>query len=633
MRRMVSGIVLALLLMSMLTLAFNIQPVKASETIYIRANGLVEGTEKIITADNITYTFTDNINEPIVIERNNILINGAGYTLQGVGNGTGISLSERINVTIKNTKIKNFMNGIQLDSSSGNSISGNNITANNWIGIYFITSCNNSISGNNVTANWYSGICLSSSSNNTINGNSVEHYGIILSYSSNNNISRNHIRASDNGIALAYSSNNTINGNYVTSNTISGITVDFFSSSNNISENSVTDNKDGIYVLGSSNYNSLSGNNITNSGEGITLLTSDYSTVSGNLFQNDGLYVLSLHNVVESNFVNGKPLYYLEGVSGKTVSSDAGQVVLVNCSSIVVNNLSLSNTTVGVELLLTRSTVIANNNITNNLYGIMLDSSDNNSISEDNITHNIMVGIYLESSSNNNISRNNITENDDGAWLFYSFYNQFFHNNFDNNFHYQVIIYTKSANTWDNGYPSGGNYWSDYQTRYPSAHEIDSSSIWSTPYSIDVHNIDQYPLMKPYSAPRPSYMLTITATVGGTTNPAAGTYSYTDYSQILVTAIPNANYLLDHWELDIINIGSANPYTVLMNSNHTLNTVFSHAKPAVPVGGYSFPLETNVKPEPSAVYLSFILISAIIFTAIKRKVSRSTQSSSNNARL
>jgi parallel beta-helix repeat protein len=228
MRRMVSGIVLALLLMSMFTLAFNIQPVKASETIYIRANGLVEGTEKIITADNITYTFTDNINEPIVIERNNILINGAGYTLQGVGNGTGISLSERINVTIKNTKIKNFMNGIQLDSSSGNSISGNNITANNWIGIYFITSCNNSISGNNVTANWYSGICLSSSSNNTINGNSVEHYGIILSYSSNNNISRNHIRASDNGIALAYSSNNTINGNYVTGNTISGITVDFF---------------------------------------------------------------------------------------------------------------------------------------------------------------------------------------------------------------------------------------------------------------------------------------------------------------------------------------------------------------------------------------------------------------------
>jgi hypothetical protein len=57
-------------------------------------------------------------------------------------------------------------------------------------------------------------------------------------------------------------------------------------------------------------------------------------------------------------------------------------------------------------------------------------------------------------------------------------------------------------NTWDNGYPSGGNYWSDYQTKYPNATEIDSSGIWNTPYVIDgPNNIDRYPLMHAYFMP------------------------------------------------------------------------------------------------------------------------------------
>ena len=42
-----------------------------------------------------------------------------------------------------------------------------------------------------------------------------------------------------------------------------------------------------------------------------------------------------------------------------------------------------------------------------------------------------------------------------------------------------------SPNTWDNGYPSGGNYWSDYEVRYPDARELDGSGIWDTPYFVD----------------------------------------------------------------------------------------------------------------------------------------------------
>jgi len=78
----------------------------------------------------------------------------------------------------------------------------------------------------------------------------------------------------------------------------------------------------------------------------------------------------------------------------------------------------------------------------------------------------------------------------------------------------------------------------------------------------------------------PTYGLTITTTVGGTTDPAPGTYSYAANSTVQVTAIPEfaipeVNLLFEYWELDSVNVGSANPYTVLMDKNHTLKAVFS----------------------------------------------------------
>ena len=74
-----------------------------------------------------------------------------------------------------------------------------------------------------------------------------------------------------------------------------------------------------------------------------------------------------------------------------------------------------------------------------------------------------------------------------------------------------------------------------------------------------------------------TFTLTIMATIGGTTNPPPGTYTHTVNSIIEVKAIPEANYNFDHWELDGVNVGSTNPYTVLMDRNHTLKPVFSPA--------------------------------------------------------
>jgi len=155
-RKMVSSITLTLLLTGMLTLAFNIQSVRASGTIYIRADGSIDpSTALISTVDNVTYTFTDSINDSIVIERDDIVVDGTGYALQGTNasGSIGADVTGKSNITIKNMTIRAFYYGIYLDSSSNNSISGNNITANNYSGILLYYSSSNSISGNNMTGN------------------------------------------------------------------------------------------------------------------------------------------------------------------------------------------------------------------------------------------------------------------------------------------------------------------------------------------------------------------------------------------------------------------------------------------------------------------------------------------------
>jgi hypothetical protein len=117
-----------------------------------------------------------------------------------------------------------------------------------------------------------------------------------------------------------------------------------------------------------------------------------------------------------------------------------------------------------------------------------------------------------------------------------------------------------------------------------------------------------------------AYQLTITTTSGGTTNPSPGTYIYAAGSSVEVTAIPYANFLFDYWMLDGFNVGSANPYSIVMDKNHTLKAVFSPA-PSPPVGGYSIQIEATTT-KPLTLYLALITILAVGFTTIKRKTTR-----------
>src|SRR5665647_1823775 len=69
--------------------------VKAQTTsIYISSDGSIVGTNNIQRNGDL-YILTGNISGGIAIQKSNIIIDGAGYTLEGYG-GTGIDLTNNL---------------------------------------------------------------------------------------------------------------------------------------------------------------------------------------------------------------------------------------------------------------------------------------------------------------------------------------------------------------------------------------------------------------------------------------------------------------------------------------------------------------------------------------------------------
>ncbi len=101
-----------------------------------------------------------------------------------------------------------------------------------------------------------------------------------------------------------------------------------------------------------------------------------------------------------------------------------------------------------------------------------------------------------------------------------------------------------------------------------------------------------------------TYQLTITTTSGGTTDPAPGTYTYASGSFVSVTAIPETDYVFDHWELDSVDVGSANPYTVLMDKDHTLKAIFTYSPPPPPLSVSISPLSASIPVGSSVTFTS-----------------------------
>jgi len=331
--------------------------------------------------------------------------------------------------------------------------------------------------------------------------------------------------------------NNVINNGY-------GVWL-YGSSSNIISDNNLTNNGVGIKTNDSSNNNNIIGNNVVNntlSGHqylgkvGIIITDSFNNTLKNNIISENGAnfgvtshplqhYLQHyLHQIDDSNTVNGKPIVYWINRTNEVVPINAGYVALVNCTGITVQNQDISGNNRGITLAFTKNSKIIQNTITKNSLGIELVHSSENIIVNNSITENSNDGISLNDYSNNNkvagniisnnrygiglqyynsnnsISENDITQNSVGFTTFSSNNNTVYHNNFINNGDSNRVSSGNSNNIWDNGYPSGGNYWSDYigVDNYKGADQTETGCDGICDIArVVVWNFDNYPLMAP----------------------------------------------------------------------------------------------------------------------------------------
>ncbi|MFQ6061113.1 MAG: nitrous oxide reductase family maturation protein NosD, partial [Thermoplasmata archaeon] len=223
----------------------------------------------------------------------------------------------------------------------------------------------------------------------------------------------------------------------------------------------------------------------------------------------DTIYVFN--GTYHEHVIVNKPLSLIGEDRDRTIvdGSGSGDVVnvtvdWVNITGFVVTNSGQEGGDAGIELHHVQNCYISYNVISRNDWGIFLDSSTNNSISNNTASYN-RGGITLFSSYKNNLFNNTLSpDNANGIFLYDSENNTITSKTFSNNgygiyfwaardnmvannnvyssigtgiylfsssgntiFHNNIVDNARQArnseiNTWDNGYPSGGNYWSDY---------------------------------------------------------------------------------------------------------------------------------------------------------------------------
>jgi parallel beta-helix repeat protein len=121
-------------------------------------------------------------------------------------------------------------------------------------------------------------------------------------------------------------------------------------------------------------------------------------------------------------------------------------------------------------------------------------------ISNSQLSNNNNAGISIAGPCTTTITLNTLAGNNVGIRIENSSGNTIHHNNFMGNGS-NTSLNNAPGNTWDDGYPSGGNYWSDYagQDMYsgPGQDQSGSDGLGDMPYVIDSDNQDRYPLMHP----------------------------------------------------------------------------------------------------------------------------------------
>jgi parallel beta-helix repeat protein len=463
--------------------------------------GIVNSTN--INVNNLTVT--NNTQGILFAYTNNSIIRNISTT----SNRWGILMIESFGNTMSYCAMTTNRYNIDLWYSHNNTINRNMMARAGADGVYLLHSSNNNIVDNNMTTNWS---------------------GIWLDISDANNITNNIITENTHGITLCYSSNNVLNGNNMTANSynfgINGYSLSDFiqdiKTSNTVDGNPIyywVNQHDeqvpfdaGYVALINCTNITAKDLNMKNNAEGILLAYATKCTVSNVTSMNNydaGIWLIKS----KENFIIGNTLLNIP-----PFAASYGLAVDFSNENRIIDN-TLSENLFGIYLYYSDNNILSCNNVTggtipSGLVGICLTRATGNTISDNVLSDNRFIvgaGIYLEWSSNNNTILRNTLENNQYGVNLGGFTTGFCNNNtmYYNNFieNTEQVLTLNSINTWDNGYPSGGNFWSDYAGNDACTglyqNMTGSDGIGDTPYVIDKNNKDRYPLINPWKPPIP----------------------------------------------------------------------------------------------------------------------------------
>lgn len=320
-----------------------------------------------------TYVLSANIvnsaaSKCINITSSNVILDGAGYTIDGTGtentygvyvyDPAGVGLT---NVNVKNLKIMDWDYGIYYSGyfeTANGSITDNFVSSNHpgitleyasnhiltnnsmsYGGIELIYSRNNKITNNNA------GIFLHHSYGNTITGNNASSKGgILLNYAADNIITHNDVSSNHYGISTSYAASNVLADNKITESD-TGIYLGPVTDDNTITDNNISSNSYGISSYYASN-NTITNNIVSSNDYGIYLTFSSNNTIYNNYFSNtnnawdDGNNIWNIKKIAGTNIIGGSWLggNYWSDYTGEDINGDGlGDTLIPYNSGNIVN--------------------------------------------------------------------------------------------------------------------------------------------------------------------------------------------------------------------------------------------------------------------------------------------------------
>ena len=434
------------------------------------------------------------------------------------------------NVTMADRSVRGPYFGVLAFYVSDLGVTGNTIgtTMQNTIHLYYPTRA--TIARNQLLNNTV--VSLSSGDTCEISNNTISNGSIVCGSSES-------IVVADNSLG------NTTVSNAISLGRLLGSTI----VNNEVRFRAGVDYTSGFRVYGtvaSESFGTIKGNELWNGG--------------GFLIEGINSIDVKLFDVDDTNTVDGRPVAFREGQDGLDLSGDYAQVILVSCKNATIHGLEFNRSTYAVQLTGCTNVTVSNCTFRDTMYcAASFDHAgystftDNTIVGgkgwvdldtcplriERNVVENVSlkgqqdsVAVFMLYNSDRSIFDRNVVDGTDmsGVSLMETHgctftnntirrcgsyairlvrsctENRFYLNTFvENNrkvgangtAYYEQVGYTMPYTEWDNG--AYGNYWSDYEDRYPTAKN--DGYIWDTPYGYGTGTAmfeDRFPLAVPY---------------------------------------------------------------------------------------------------------------------------------------